>query len=67
MDRVEEGGLFVFDHPNWTPIEDATDELLLSMQGMRGMEIYCGVIERLSGVALATDRWDRLLSRGWRL
>ena len=62
------GGLFVFDHPNWTPFPDyATDELLLSMEGLRGMEIYCGVIERLSGVALATDRWDRLLSAGRRV
>ena len=37
------------------------------MEGMRGMEIYCGVIERLSGQARATDRWDRLLSKGWRV
>ncbi len=69
LEAVEaDGGLFVFDHPNWTPIPDyATDELLMSMTGMRGMEIYCGVIERLSGVALATDRWDRLLSLGRRV
>ena len=62
------GGLFVFDHPNWKPRPDyATDELLDTMEGMQGMEIYCGVIERLSGQARATDRWDRLLSKGWRL
>ncbi len=69
METVEgQGDLFVFDHPNWTPNPDyATDELLLSIDGLRGMEIYCGVIERLSGVACATDRWDRLLSRGMRV
>ena len=32
-----------------------------------GMEIYTGVIERLPGEAKATDRWDRLLSKGWRV
>ena len=31
------------------------------------MEIYTGVIERMRGQALATNRWDRLLSKGWRL
>ena len=69
MEQVHEaGGLFVFDHPNWQPRPNyATDELLDTMEGMRGMEIYCGVIERLPGQARATDRWDRLLSKGWRL
>ena len=62
------GGLFVFDHPNWKPVpEYASDALLDSMEGLRGMEIYCGLIERLGGEARATDRWDRLLSRGWRV
>jgi hypothetical protein len=62
------GGLFIFDHPNWRPFPDyATDDLLFSMVGMRGMEIYTGVIEQLPGEARATDRWDRLLGRGWRV
>jgi hypothetical protein len=69
MDQVHgRGGLFVFNHSNWKPRPDyATDAVLDTMDGMRGMEIYCGVIERLAGQALATDRWDRLLSRGWRV
>lgn len=59
------GGLFVFDHPNWQPRPNyATDDLLTSLTDLAGMEIYCGVIERLPGQALATDRWDRLLSLG---
>jgi len=62
------GGLFIFDHPNWQPVpEYATNVLLDSMQGLVGMEIYCGVIERLTGEARATDRWDRLLSQGLRV
>jgi hypothetical protein len=69
MDAVHDaGGLFIFDHPNWRPFPDyATDALLDGMEQLRGMEIYCGVIERLEGQALATDRWDRLLTRGWRV
>ncbi|MCC7263546.1 MAG: CehA/McbA family metallohydrolase [Candidatus Latescibacteria bacterium] len=69
MEEVQaSGGLFVFDHPNWKSRPDyATDELLDTMEGLRGMEIYCGVIERIAGQARATDRWDRLLSKGWRV
>ena len=64
----ENGGLFIFDHPNWQPWPGyATDELLDRMEGLKGMEIYTGVIERLSGRPKATDRWDRLLSKGWRV
>jgi hypothetical protein len=69
MERVEAaGGLFVFSHPNgpW-PAVYADDALLETMQGMRGIEIYSGALERLPGEAKATDRWDRLLTRGWRL
>jgi hypothetical protein len=69
MQRVHAaGGLFIFDHPNWQPRADyATDALLDTLEGLRGMEIYTGVIERLPGQARATDRWDRLLSKGWRV
>ena len=69
MQRVHAaGGLFIWDHPNWRPWPDyTTDSLLDTMAGMRGMEIYTGVIEPLSGEAKATDRWDRLLSKGWRV
>jgi hypothetical protein len=69
MDRVHQsGGLFIFDHPNWKPFQDyATDQLLDSMEGIKGIEIYTGVIERLYGQALATDRWDYLLSKGWKV
>lgn len=69
MDRAHAaGGLFIFNHPNWLPFPDyATDELLDSLEGLRGMEIYTGVIRRLEGSPLATDRWDRLLTKGWRV
>ena len=60
------GGLFVYNHPNWRPWPDyTTNDLLDTMEGLKGMEIYTGIIERLPGYALATDRWDYLLSKGW--
>ena len=67
MDKVHAlGGLFVFNHPNWRPFKGyATDALLDTMAGLRGMEIYTGVIERCPGRADATDRWDYLLAKGW--
>lgn len=62
------GGLFIYDHPNWRPWPDyTTDAQLDAMTGLRGMEIYTGVIERIAGDARATDRWDRLLAKGWRV
>ena len=69
MDRVHgAGGLFIYDHPNWKPRPDyTTDALLDTMTGLGGMEIYTGVIERLPGEANATNRWDRLLSKGWQV
>jgi hypothetical protein len=38
-----------------------------ALEGYAGIEIYNGVIERLEGTALATDRWDRLLGTGRRV
>jgi hypothetical protein len=69
MDEVHAaGGLFIYDHPNWRPWPAyTTDDHLDALTGLRGMEIYTGVIERVAGDAKATDRWDRLLAKGWRV
>ncbi len=66
------GGLCIFCHPNWRPVSvrwqtSTADALLETLEGIRGIEIYTGVIERLRGEAKATDCWDRLLSKGWRV
>jgi hypothetical protein len=55
----------VLNHPNWQEhFNHFPQELMESLQGYHGIEIYNGVIERLPGTALATDRWDRLLAKG---
>ncbi len=57
------GGLAVFNHPNWQwHFNHFPQELMQSLNGATGIEIYNAVIDRLEGAALATDRWDRLLS-----
>ncbi len=59
------GGIAILNHPNWEwHFNHFRHELMEDLEGATGLEIYNGVIERLEGSALATDRWDRLLSMG---
>ena len=66
LDAVaEQGGLALLNHPNWLHrFSHYPQELMESLSGYAGIEIYNGVVEWLEGSALATDRWDRLLSSG---
>ncbi len=60
-------GVFIVDHPNWLyrPRRlHAEVEEIAAADGVDGIEIYTGVIERLPGAPLAVDVWDRLLSQG---
>ncbi len=60
-----QGAFAVLNHPNWqSHYNHFPQELMEQLQGYAGIEIYNGVIERLQGIPLATDRWDRLLSQG---
>jgi PHP-associated len=55
----------VMNHPNWEwHFTHFPQELMQDLQGAIGLEVYNGVIERLEGSAVASDRWDRLLSMG---
>jgi len=63
-----DGGMAVMNHPNWEwHFNHFPHELMEDLQGAVGLEVYNGVIEHLDGAALASDRWDRLLSIGRRL
>jgi len=64
----ERGGLAVLNHPNWQEefAHWPRDELF-RLEGYAGIEIYNAVVEQLPGAALATDRWDQLLSAGRRV
>ena len=62
------GGFAVLSHPKWgTDFDHWPQEELTRLEGYSGLEIYNGVIERLNGAAVATDRWDRLLGDGNRV
>jgi hypothetical protein len=63
-----QGGFAVLNHPNWQAHFDHFPQAMMErLEGYAGIEIYNGVIERLDGSALATDRWDRLLGAGRRV
>lgn len=60
----------VLNHPNWLaplPGLHFPHERMMELADYTGIEIYNGVIERLPGVSVATDQWDRLLSNGRRV
>lgn len=62
------GGFAIINHPNWQPeFNHCPQEDLEKWKGYRGIEIFNGVIGRLAGSQFATDRWDRLLSKGRRV
>lgn len=63
---LKKNSLVIMNHPNWGVDEHYERKTLLSRKPYHGVEIYNAVIERLSGTALATDKWDVLLSRGVR-
>jgi len=66
--RDDKKALAIVCHPNWEEdFNHCPQEKLAAWQGYTGLEIYNGVIRRLPGSPLATDRWDMLLGSGRRL
>lgn len=64
---AKEPALVVLNHPNWREPPHYSREDLLARSSASGVEIYNGLIERSTGTALATEKWDFLLSSGRRL
>lgn len=64
---AKDGGFAVVAHPNWEDdFDHCPQSQLESWTDYLGIEIYNGVVRRLTGSPLATDRWDRLLGLGLR-
>ena len=63
------GGLAILNHPNWgTDFNHYPFErLALDIPGAAGIEICNGTVCTSPGSHLATDKWDRLLTRGFRV
>lgn len=59
--------LTVLNHPNWQLVPHYRREELAEAKSFDAIEIYNGVIERLAGYAIATDKWDYLLDQGKRV
>ena len=61
-------GFAVVNHPNWErDFAHCPQAELAGWDGYTGIEIYNGVVRRLEGNPVATDRWDQLLSAGRRV
>jgi hypothetical protein len=56
--------LVVLNHPNWQHVPHYRREELDRKQHYAGIEVYNGVIERLDGAAISSDKWDYLLVQG---
>jgi hypothetical protein len=69
LDRiVEEKSFAILNHPNWQDhFNHCPQEKLKAWTNYVGIEIFNGVIRRLTGSPLATDRWDLLLGSGRRM
>jgi PHP-associated len=62
------GGFAIMCHPNWEEhFNHCPQETLEALDGYAGIEILNGVVTVAAGNALATDRWDQLLSKGRRV
>jgi len=59
--------LVVLNHPNWQMRPHYRREELDQKHHYDGIEIYNGVIERLEGYPISTDKWDYLLDHGVRV
>ena len=59
--------LLILNHPNWQLRPHYRREELLALTGYDGIEIFNGVIKRLHGYEIATDKWDYLLANGRRV
>lgn len=63
----EADGLSILNHPNWQYRPHYHREELLNAGPYEGVEIFNGVIKRLEGYEIATDKWDYLLAHGRRI
>jgi len=61
---AEKDALVILNHPNWQSTPHYRREELAATDAYDGIEVYNNVIERLVGDALATDKWDYLLTTG---
>jgi len=59
-----QGGFSVLAHPNFMEKRWWPQDEMNTLKGYSGVEIYNGVIFRMTGTGLATDVWDELLTEG---
>jgi predicted metal-dependent phosphoesterase TrpH len=66
QDARQKAGFLIYNHPNWHFDHWPTKEML-RCKAAHAIEIYNAVVEILQAPAEATDKWDRLLTAGYRI
>ena len=64
---ADKDALVILNHPNWQATPHYRREQLDRKTPFDGIEVYNGVIERLEGSSVATDKWDYLLAKDRRV
>ena len=65
LDIGADGGFSILCHPSWeADFNHYPYEMLATLRGYTGIEIYNGGGYESEGSHLATDKWDRLLASG---
>jgi hypothetical protein len=59
--------LLILNHPDWQLRPHYHREELMALSGYDGIEVFNGVIKRLSGYEISTAKWDCLLTSGRRV
>lgn len=62
-------GICILNHPNWEKTFSHWPQAAIESlpKTFHGVEIFNGVVRRQEGNSFATDRWDMLLSKGYRV
>jgi len=63
---VASGGFVIFNHPTWH-IHHWPIFKMLKLRGAHALEVYNAVCDHLPGAAECPDKWDRLLTCGYRI
>lgn len=69
IDSIDQSeGFAILNHPNWkSDFDHWPVSLMRDLIDYSGIEIYNGITERKQGSAVATDKWDQLLTAGRRV
>lgn len=63
---IDSGGFVCYNHPTWH-VHHWPIWTMLKLRGAHALEVYNAVCDWLPGASTCADKWDRLLTCGYRL